>query len=80
MRNLMQIKTIDSISPIKDADAIEAAHLGGWTVVVKKDEFSAGDAVIYFEIDSFLPTAVPEFEFLAARGERTAISPISMMR
>lgn len=63
MRNLASIQTITNISPIKDADAIEVATVLGWDVVVKKNEVSIGDKVVYFEIDSFLPIR-PEFEFL----------------
>lgn len=75
MRKIVQIKTIDSITPIENADAIEAAHLGGWTIVTKKGEFQPGEAVLYFEIDSFLPGTVPEFEFLLARGTKTVTDP-----
>lgn len=75
VRNLVSIKTIDAINPIPDADAIEAAALGGWTVVVKKNEFRVGESVLYFEIDSFLPSTVKDFEFLLTRGTKTAVSP-----
>lgn len=71
MRKLVTIKTIDSISPIDGADAIEAAMIGGWAVVVKKGEFKPGDYVLYFEIDSILPKGYPEFEFLMARSSGT---------
>lgn len=77
MRKIVQIKKIDTITPIENADAIEAAHLGGWVVVIKKGEFAVGDPVLYFEIDSFLPGSVPEFEFLLARGTKTVQSPIA---
>lgn len=77
MRKLVTIKTIDSIRPIENADAIESAVIGGWNVVVKKNEFEVGDEVLYFEIDSFLPGNVPEFEFLLPRGAKTEQSPIT---
>lgn len=76
MRKIVQIKQIDNIDPIENADAIEVAHIGGWNIVVKKDEFTVGDSILYFEIDSFLPGDVPEFEFLLPRGKKTAFSPI----
>ena len=69
--------TIPLVIAVENADAIEAAHLGGWTVVTKKGEFKAGDPVLYFEIDSFLPGSVPEFEFLLARGTKNVTSPIT---
>ena len=78
MRKLATIRTIDSIRPIPDADAIECAVLGGWTVVVKKGEFKAGDAAIYCEIDSWIPHELAPFlskgqeprEFDGVKGER----------
>lgn len=47
MRKLVTIKTIDAIRPIDGADAIEAAMIGGWAVVVKKGEFKPGDYVLF---------------------------------
>lgn len=78
MRKLASIRRIDSIRPIPDADAIECAVLGGWTVVVKRDEFQAGDLAVYCEIDSWIPHALAPFlsrgqeprEFEGVRGER----------
>lgn len=70
MRELASYDVVSGISAIENADAIETAHVKGWEVVVRKDEFKAGDEIVYFEIDSFLPTKDPRFEFLAARGAR----------
>ena len=69
-RNLVTVETIRDIRPIDGADAIEAATVRGWTVVVKKGEFAVGDAVLYFEIDSQLPLNDERFAFLAPRGEK----------
>ena len=63
MRKLATIQLIDEIRNIPGADNIEVAQVGGWQVIVKKDEFKAGDKCIYLEIDSFIPIR-PEFEFL----------------
>ena len=60
-RKLASIQTITQISPIKDADAIEVARVLGWNVVVKKDQFKVGDKVVYFEIDSWIPTELAPF-------------------
>lgn len=54
-RALAYIVTIDSITPIEGADNIELAHIGGWNVITKKEEFKAGDLGVFFEIDSKLP-------------------------
>lgn len=79
MRKMATIRKIDSIRPIPDADAIECAVVGGWTVVVKKGEFNAGDLAVYCEIDSFIPTEIAPFltkpgqwakEFEGVEGER----------
>lgn len=61
MRKLATIRKIDNIRPIVDADAIEAAVVGGWTVVVKKDEFKVGDLAVYLEIDSWVPHELAPF-------------------
>jgi len=60
-RKLATIRTIDDIRPIADADAIECAVVGGWTVVIKKGSFSVGDTAVYCEIDSWIPTSMAPF-------------------
>jgi RNA ligase (TIGR02306 family) len=78
MRKLATIRKIDNIRPIVGADAIEAAVVGGWTVVVKKDEFKVGDLAVYLEIDSWVPHELAPFlskgdgpsVFNDIRGER----------
>ncbi len=62
-RKLASIQRIREILPIEGADAIEIAVVNSWKVVVKKNEYKAGDLCIYCEIDSFLPVR-EEFEFL----------------
>ena len=63
MRKLATIRRVRETRAIEGADAIELAVVDGWKCVTKKGEFAAGDAVIYCEIDSFLPVR-DEFEFL----------------
>ncbi len=70
-RKLVTIRTIDAINPIEGADAIEVATIGGWNVVIKKGEFAPGDKCVYFEIDSFLPTGNPAWQFLVDKQGRT---------
>lgn len=69
-RKLARIALIDALTPIPNADAIEAAHIGGWPVVVKKGEFRPGDTCVYFEIDSFLPAGCPAWQFLVDKSSR----------
>ena len=64
-RKLASIQKIWKIEPIDGADRLELAHVLGWQIVIKKDQFKEGDDAVYFEIDSFLPVR-PEFEFLRA--------------
>ena len=61
MRKMATIRKIDALRPIPGADAIECAIVGGWTCVVKKGEYTAGDLAVYCEIDSFIPTAIAPF-------------------
>ena len=70
-RKLFTVRTVDSVGPIDGADAIEVATVGGWQVVVKKGEFKAGDKCVYAEIDSFLPTGNPAWQFLVDKSSRT---------
>jgi len=61
MRKMATIRKIDALRPIEGADAIECAIVGGWTCVVKKGEYTAGDLAVYCEIDSFIPTTIAPF-------------------
>lgn len=78
MRKLASVRRIDGIKPIPGADAIETAVVGGWSVVVKKGEFSAGDLAVYLEIDSWVPHNLAPFlsknhepkEYNGVKGER----------
>lgn len=65
-RELAYVVHIDNIIPIEGADRVEQAIVGGWHIMVRKDQFQIGDLAIYFEIDSKVPEK-PEFEFLAAK-------------
>lgn len=61
---------IDAIEPIQGSDNCEAAVIGGWKVMVRKNTFAAGDKVIYFEVDSLLDSQDERFEFLASKKYR----------
>ena len=62
-RKLVTIQQITAITDIPGADLVALATIQGWQVIVKKTEFSVGDACLFFEIDSFLPLE-PRYEFL----------------
>ena len=63
MRSLVTVQKVKGISAIPDSDFLELAHIMGWQCVVKKGEFEAGDAGVYYEVDSFLPLD-ERYEFL----------------
>jgi len=71
VRALATIETVADLAPIPDADAIERAQIRGWDVVVPRDQFTVGETVVYFEIDSFLDVTDPRFAFLAKHGTKT---------
>lgn len=66
-RELCYIVRIDDIEPIVGSDNCEAAVVGGWRIMVRKETFQLDDLAIYFEIDSHVDTTKPEFEFLAKK-------------
>jgi RNA ligase (TIGR02306 family) len=69
MRALVTIRRVNELKAIPNSDFLEAAHIMGWTCVVKKGEFKAGDMGVYFEVDSFLPVD-PRYEFLRSSSYR----------
>lgn len=65
-RELCYVVKIDDIKPIEGKDRVECAIVGGWTVMVRKEQFKVGDLGIYFEIDSKVPEEEP-FMFLESK-------------
>jgi len=66
-RELAYVVTIDDIQPIEGYDHVEAAIVGGWHIIVQKDQFKVGDPAVYFEIDSRVPSDREYFAFLEKR-------------
>ena len=66
-RELAYVTHIDEIRPIPNYDRVEYARVGGWWVIVRKDQFKVGDLAIYIEVDARVPADNPAFEFLAKR-------------
>lgn len=60
-RKLASIRKISALEPIEGADLIEVATVDGWKVVVKRGEFTVGELVVYFEIDSWIPYDLAPF-------------------
>lgn len=65
-RELCYVVKIDDIKPIEGRDRVECAVVGGWTIMVRKNQFKPGDLGIYFEIDSQVPAKEP-FLFLEGK-------------
>jgi hypothetical protein len=65
IRELAYVTIVDAIEPIPGRDRVECAKVGGWTCMVPKGAFKAGDPGIYFEIDSQVPLDNPVFAFCA---------------
>lgn len=63
-RKLARLVQVGAVAPIPGADRIEVARVGGWASVIPKGSLQEGDLGVYFEIDSFLPTGVPAWQFL----------------
>ena len=61
MRSMASIRRIDDILPIPGADAIECAVIGGWTVVIRKGEFTTSNLAVFCEIDSWIPNHLAPF-------------------
>ena len=62
-RELAYVARVDQVRPIAGKDRVECAVVGGWTCMVPKGAFQAGDLGIYFEIDSKVPTNKEPFAF-----------------
>lgn len=67
-RELAYVVLIDGIEPIPGYDRVETAIVGGWHIIVQKDQFKVGDPAIYFEIDSRVPKDRECFAFLEKRN------------
>jgi RNA ligase (TIGR02306 family) len=78
MRKLATVETISEIKVHTNADSLELATIRGWQCVVLKGQFKPGDMVVFFEIDSWIPTEIAPFlskgheprVFEGVRGER----------
>lgn len=66
-RELAYVVIVDGIEPIPGYDRVEHALIGGWRVIVQKDQFHVGEPAIYFEIDSRVPADRECFAFLEKR-------------
>lgn len=67
-RELAYVVTVDKINELPGYDRVEQAIVGGWKLVVGKNEFHQGEKAIYVEIDSKLPEdKFSDMEFLKSK-------------
>lgn len=64
----VRIIEIGEVRPHDNAERLEIVPVGGWQAVVKKGQFKPGDRAVYIEPDYTVPTAHPDFAFLAKDG------------
>lgn len=64
----VEIIEIGEVRAHDNAERLEIVPVGGWQAVVKKGQFKPGDRAVYIEPDYTIPTARPEFAFLAREG------------
>src|ERR1700722_16656043 len=59
----VNVVRIDEIHPHTNADTLGITYIGGYQVVVKKDDFTPGTLAIYVQPDTIVPV-IPQFAFL----------------
>jgi RNA ligase (TIGR02306 family) len=71
---MLTVQAIANLTPIENADNIELARVLGWNVIVGKGQFTVGQKVGYFEIDSFLPASDKRFAAFQPRGQNINVN------
>jgi hypothetical protein len=81
-RKLATVRRINDIQPIEDADSIDVATVGGWQVVIKKNErirllaeqagFDLGNGQTY-KVENFAELIVRECAMLVEGFEITIV-------
>lgn len=68
-RALAYTVIVDEIREIPGYDRVEHARVGGWWIIVAKDDnIKVGDVCVYFEVDSKVPATDERFAFLEKRN------------
>ncbi len=57
---MIKIQKITEVQPHPNADRLEVAIIGGWTIVVQKETFKKDDLVVFIPPDSILPERLHE--------------------
>ncbi len=77
-RAMARLVKIDDAQKHPNADSLDVCTVGGWKCITKLGEFKKGDLVVYFELDSWIPTEIAPFlskgkeprEYNGIKGER----------
>ncbi|KAH9904498.1 RNA ligase, DRB0094 family [Xylariomycetidae sp. FL2044] len=56
VRKLVTVRLVSELRPVLSAPTLAVAVIDGWTCAVRRGAFKEGDLVVFFEIDSFLPS------------------------
>jgi RNA ligase (TIGR02306 family) len=67
------MRHITAITPIPDADKIEAVHVDGWQVVDQKGNWREGDLCVFFEPDTAMPTTDSRYAHMAQYGVKDVL-------
>jgi RNA ligase (TIGR02306 family) len=62
-RKLASVQVVKDVYHAENSDNLDVAVVNNWRAVVARDKFKAGDVVVFFETDAFLPVQ-PQYEFL----------------
>lgn len=61
IRKLASIQKVLAVTPIEGADSICSYTIQGWNVVDTIGKYAVDDLVVYYEIDSWIPSTVASF-------------------
>lgn len=67
----LKIHTLSNVRKHENADTLMIATIDGYEAIFKAGTLKVGDRVVYFPVDTLVPTARPEFEFLKREGKDT---------
>lgn len=67
---LVEVVKIPPLKQIKDADRIAVATIGGYDVIVRKEDFNEGDLGVFISVDSVVPKDLLDFYNLDIKNGR----------
>lgn len=72
---VIEVAMVDAVTPHSNADRLSLAQIRGWQTIIRKDQFSPGDRVVFVPPDSTLPRALAdELGVTSYLSERTDIN------